>query len=297
MPGPRFRISEWLLITFFAYIVLITPYFRDRPNLQLHPVVILICTYALVALFAYGDGKQIAPAISYVRDWLPLGLTLVAFREMELFMPKRFDYHLEQIWARWDYQLLVNWHLRSVIESLGSIVPFYLELCYFFVYGVGGYCLLVLYFKEKRNCVDYFFTIYLTGTLLAYALFPYFPSQPPRLVFPTLATPHSHTWMRNLNLAILSAATIHVGVFPSAHVSSVFSAAWAMFLVLPKQKIYGWGLVFYGTCVALATIYGRYHYTADVLAGLGISLVAGALALALRIRGIVTGTASPVTRY
>jgi membrane-associated phospholipid phosphatase len=296
MAGRRFRISEWVLIAFFAYIVLIIPYFPDRPDLHLQPVVIFICTYLLIALVAYGDDKGIAPAISYFRDWLPLGLTLTAFREMELFIPKRFDYHLENIWVAWDYQLLVNWHLRRIIESRGSIFPFCLELCYFFVYGVGAYCLLVLYLRAKRNYVDYFFTIYLTGTLLAYALFPYFPSQPPRIAFPTLATPHVLTWMRSLNLAILNTATIHVGVFPSAHVSSVFSAAWGMFLVLPRRKIYGCGLVIYGICVSLATIYGRYHYTADVLAGLGISLVAGALALVSRIRRIVTETASPVTR-
>jgi membrane-associated phospholipid phosphatase len=129
-------------------------------------------------------------------------------------------------------------------------------------------------------------TIYLTGTLVAYALFPYFPSQPPRLAFPNLDMPTVSTWARSLNLYILRKATIHSGVFPSAHVSSVFSAAWGMLGVLPRRKIYGWALVCYAISVSIATVYGRYHYAADVFAGFGVSLLAGAVSLVFRRTGI-----------
>jgi membrane-associated phospholipid phosphatase len=37
--------------------------------------------------------------------------------------------------------------------------------------------------------------------------------------------------------------------------------------------------VLYAASVGLATVYGRYHYMADVIAGFGISLVSGALAI------------------
>jgi membrane-associated phospholipid phosphatase len=84
------------------------------------------------------------------------------------------------------------------------------------------------------------------------------------------------TWVRVLNLWILKKGTIHVGVFPSAHVSSAFAGAWGMFFVLPRRTI-AWVLLLYALSVSLSTIYGRYHYTADVLAGIGISVVAGAI--------------------
>jgi membrane-associated phospholipid phosphatase len=127
--------------------------------------------------------------------------------------------------------------------------------------------------------VDRFWIVYLTGTLLAYALFPYFPSQPPRIVFPGVDNPHIVPWLRQANLFILNHATIHVGVFPSAHVSSAFASAWAMFLLVPERKRYGWALVVYACSVSVATIYGRYHYAADVIAGFGVSLVAAGLAV------------------
>jgi membrane-associated phospholipid phosphatase len=36
--------------------------------------------------------------------------------------------------------------------------------------------------------------------------------------------------------------------------------------------------------VSIATIYGRYHYTADVIAGFGISLAAATVAIVFALR-------------
>lgn len=265
------RSSEWILLAFFAYIVVIGPFFPDRPHLGYQPVIVLSAVFALLALSrAIFRGKGVA----MVRDWLPIPLTLVAFREMELFVPASYPHFYEQSWIRWDKWLLQSCHLHSAIEAAGAVIPSYLELCYFLVYGVGAYCIAVLYVRGHRPRVNQFLTIYLLGTLTAYALFPYFPSEPPRFAFPDVAQP-IQTSVRTLNLWFLRHATIHSGVFPSAHVSSAFSCAWAMFLIFPERKRFGWGLLLYAISVSIATIYGRYHYAADVVAGFGVSLAAG----------------------
>lgn len=282
MRWPRLRTPEWVLAGFFAYVAIISPWFRDRPHLNFQPVLLFLFVFAALHIVAALQRGRLAWIISVVRDWLPIGFTLLAFKEMELFLPRRFDGRLEATWVRWDHLILIHWHLRDMIESLGKVIPFYLELCYVFVYATGVYCLLVLYRRKRRNEIDRFLTVYLAGTLLAYALFPYFPSQPPRLVFPSLDMPTVSTWARTLNLYILRKATIHSGVFPSAHVSSAFSAAWGMFFVLPRRKIYGWALVGYAVSVSIATVYGRYHYAADVFAGFGVSLAAGVVCLVFR---------------
>ncbi len=286
-----------MLIGFFAYIAAVSPFFPDRPNLRYQPVLVLAgAFFLLLALARASQRAGFANAISFVRDWLPIFLTFGAFREMEFFLPIHFDNLLEAQWIREDRVFLDAWHVRAAIESFGKVIPSYLELCYLLVYGVAAYCVLVLYLQKRRRSVDLFFTIYLVGTLGAYALFPYFPSRPPRIVFFGLDNPGVVTWVRQLNLYILSKATIHVGVFPSAHVSSAFSATWAMFVLLPKRKRFGWGLLIYAISVSIATIYGRYHYAADVLAGFGISLVAAAVCLIYSARSAVMGSARVARR-
>jgi membrane-associated phospholipid phosphatase len=90
------------------------------------------------------------------------------------------------------------------------------------------------------------------------------------------------SWVRRFNVWILGKASHQCSVFPSAHVSSAFAAAWGMFLVMPERKRFGWGVLAYAVSVSIATIYGRYHYAPDVLAGFCASLIAAALALILR---------------
>jgi membrane-associated phospholipid phosphatase len=275
------RASERMLICYFAYVAVFAVWWKGGLSLSDPALWILVAAGLMLLLVARAEAYFPA-AISRFRDFLPLGLTLVAFEEMNLFASRQFDRHLEQGWVRWDHVLLHDWHLRAAIESLDFAIPIYLETCYLLVYGLGTFCVITLYVKHKRQEIDRFFLICLTGTLVAYALLPFFPSQPPRLLFPGMDDPTVTSWVRRFNLWILRKATIQVGVFPSAHVSSAFAAAWAMFLLLPRQKRFGWGVLAYAISVSIATIYGRYHYAADVVAGFGVSLIAGAVCLWLR---------------
>jgi membrane-associated phospholipid phosphatase len=54
-----------------------------------------------------------------------------------------------------------------------------------------------------------------------------------------------------------------------------------MFLLLPERKRYGCGLLLYAISVSLATVYGRYHYAVDAIAGFAVSLTAGILFVAM----------------
>lgn len=273
-----------MLIGYFVYVACLSPFFHDRPHLKYQPIFVLVAVAALLLALARAEQTRFAHTIAIIRDWLPIALTFLAFREMEFFLPGRFAHYYEAIWIRQDRLFLDTWHVRHAIEAFGTLIPYYLELCYFLVYGVAAYCIAVLYIHKRRSSVDLFLTVYLVGTLAAYALFPYFPSQPPRLLFPGMDDPGALTWLRQWNLLLLNRLTIHIGVFPSAHVSSVFSAAWAMFLLFPHRKAYGWGLLLYAVSVAIATIYGRYHYSADVLAGFAVSFLAASLCVVLRNR-------------
>ncbi len=244
----KLRTPEWLIIGFFAYVAFISPWFQQRPFLKWQPLLLLVAVaLAYLGLAQCAGVPHWARTVSFARDWLPIVATLIAFKEMGLFAPLHFSHHFEDIWIRWDDIVLRRWRMRSFIEALGPVIPFFLEACYFIVYGVGLAGVAVLYWTRNRRRVDGFLSLYVTGTLLAYALFPYFPSEPPRLLFSNRDAPHIFTALRGLNLWILQKGTIHSSVFPSAHVSSAFSAAWGLFFVLPQQKQLGgqcWSMPF-----------------------------------------------------
>jgi membrane-associated phospholipid phosphatase len=260
------RSSEWLLIGYFSYVALISA--------SRLPALLLFLVVALVAVLAYGESRASQKFFSIMRDWIPLALTLVAYREMDWFTPLGGDHHLEFRWVEWDRSIFYKWGFQRAIESLAALLPTYLEFCYLLVYAVGPFTVAVLYFERRHDRVNQVLFLYLLGTLLAYTLFPYFPSEPPRTLFGASDLPHLMTPLRRLNLAIVNGYGIHSSVFPSAHVSSAFTAAWALLLYLPDRKRFGWGMLIYAASVAVAAVYGRYHYAVDALAGFGVSLVA-----------------------
>jgi membrane-associated phospholipid phosphatase len=266
------RSTEWLLIGYFSYVALLSP--------TRLPLSVLLLAIALVAVLAVGESRGNPLFFSIARDWAPLVLTLIAYREMDWFTPLAWDHHLEFRWIAFDRSLLYGWGFQRAIESVGALLPTYLEFCYLLVYAVGPFTVAVLYLEHRRNRVNQVLLLYLLGTLLAYALFPFFLSQPPRTLFGDSDLPTVMTALRRINLWIVNGYGIHSSVFPSAHVSSAFSAGWALLLYLPDRKRYGVGMLIYAASVSVAAVYGRYHYAVDVLAGCGVSVIAAGIVLA-----------------
>lgn len=280
---PTVRGSEWLLVLYFAFMAAIAPWFQARPSLGAKPLFQALVVFAILGLAAWLEPRIPGYTISWLRDWLPIGLLLVAFRELDWFTPANYPGHFEPGWLAWDHLLLSEQHLRTAIESQGPVLPGYLELCYFLVYGVGVFGVAALWLNDHRERVNNFLLIYLSGTLLTYALIPWFPSLPPRFFAPQMDVPHVTTVFRDLNLWLLGLGTIHAGVFPSAHVASAFSAAWGLLLTLPERRRFGWGMLAFAVSVSFATVYGRYHYAVDAVAGFAMSLVAmGAVTALMR---------------
>ena len=286
----RLRSAEWLLVIYFGYVAVIAPRFPLLRPLIWRPFLVEALVCSLFLALAYGESREHATLFSMMRDWAAVALILVAYREMDWFssIPRNFDLQLQ--WVQWDRTILYRWGLQRAIEALGALGPLFLELCYLLVYGVAAFLVAVFYFEHKRARVNGALFLYLLGTLLAYALFPYFPSDPPRIAFGGSDMPNITTAARQLNMWLTGNYGVHSSVFPSAHVSSAFSAAWALFAFLPERRRFGWGMLIYAASVAIATVYGRYHYVADAVAGMALSLVPGftiLLARRLRVRGLL----------
>ena len=264
------RLFERIYLGYFGYVFLVALLMKQSAA-TFAGLILAVFGAVVLALTRLGP-KHLGWDIA--RDWLPLVYTFAAYREMDLFTPSTRDYHFENAWIVWDRVLLGNWGLRHLIESTGPLAPGYLEFCYLLVYGTGAFSIAMFYATDRRDRIDRFLAAYACGTLVSYALFPYFPSDPPRVVFPGLDQPTVTTVFREFNLYLVGNYGIHSSVFPSAHVSSAFGAAWGLFRFLPEKPWLGRAMLIYAVSVSLATIYGRYHYAADAAAGAVVGLAA-----------------------
>lgn len=274
----RLRRYEWVLLLYLAYVIVLAHVLPARAGVA--RVMLLVNTLVVTGLLflAWVDSFRYGRLLGIVRDWFPPPLLLLGYREMGWLAPQTHSYHLEHAWVIWDRFFLNDAGVRAVIEVLGPVFPSLLEMSYSLVYAIPYFCLGLLSVCGRRDRIERFLFPFTLAVLGAYALFPYFPSEPPRTVFPGEDLPGWMTPFRRFNLWLLGGYGIHTSVFPSAHVSGAISAALAMRRVLPEKPWAGRFLLMLAVSIATATVYGRYHYLVDALAGAGIAFVVVAAA-------------------
>jgi membrane-associated phospholipid phosphatase len=275
--GGKVRRSEWVILGFLVYAIAL------GALLPVPPATIHLVTLINVAILgAYpalivADRAKSTIAFGVARDAASLALVVLAYREMGWFAQPHFGHTLEASWVTWD-RVVLRGGVRAVIESIGPVIPSILEISYALVYALAPFAIAMLYVYRRRETVDEFLFVFAVGVLLCYAQFPFWPSDPPRVVFLGQDLPSYATVFRRFNLWMLGNYGIHTSVFPSAHVAGAFAAAFGAFRALPERRWVGRSLLLIASLIAIATLYGRYHYLADVVAGLLVALVAfGAL--------------------
>jgi len=270
------RRSEWVLCLFFAYAAVLALFAPVAPSTRVRVVALnalILAGYATLVLAE--NAARNGRVLNMARDWLPLALTLFAYHEMGWFALPLVAHPLESRWVVWDRAILRGF-ARQAIESLGPVLPAILDAAYFLVYALGPLAVAMLYIYRRRARADRFLFLFTTGVLLCYAQFPFWPSEPPRTVFPGEDLPSYLTVFRRWNLSLLETGGIHTSVFPSAHVAAGFCAAAGMWSCLSEHKWVGRLFAAAAVVIAIATVYGRYHYLVDVFAGLlmtGVALV------------------------
>lgn len=267
------RRSEWVILGFLVYAIALGTLLPVAPSVR-HLVMLLngtiLAGYTLLIVL---DRTKPTLLFSVIRDAVSLTLIVLAYREMGWFARPHLAHTLEASWVAWD-RVVLRGGVRAVIESIGPVIPSILEIAYALVYGLAPFAIAMLYAYRRREMVDEFLFVFAVGVLLCYAQFPFWPSDPPRVVFLGQDLPSYATVFRRFNLWMLGNYGIHTSVFPSAHVAGAFCAAFGARRVLPEHRWVSRFLLVIASLIAIATVYGRYHYLADALAGLLVALVA-----------------------
>jgi len=267
---PMLRRSEWVLVLYFTYTALLTIHF----SLSFFHRAAAVTIPTLLMLLAYVDSFQPRFATSVVRDWLPAPLILLAYWQLDWFAQPAYLRELERWWLGLDRTILYQYGVQAGVELFGPVIPTILEIAYILVYAIPPLSIAALYLCHRRKQVDAFLFPFLLGVLLCYAQFPFWPSEPPRAVFPGQDMPTFQTPIRVFSLWIVGNYGIHTSVFPSAHVSGAVAAALGMAHLVPRRRLLVSAYFAYAALVAIATIYGRYHYAVDAIAGTAVGCIA-----------------------
>jgi hypothetical protein len=203
-----------------------------------------------------------------VRDWMPLGLLLLAY-----WTPRALVTAPHTGFERWllrtDARVLGSGP-GLALQRAPSWVNEVLELSYLTVYPLVPVSLSILLTAGVTPDVDRFWTTVLLAEFVCYGLLPLFPTRPPRAL--EAADPGRHrSFARTLNAWVLANASNQWNTFPSGHVAGAVACGLAL---VPDVPVAGTAVLSLAMLIAVASVWGRYHYAADAAAGVVVALLA-----------------------
>jgi membrane-associated phospholipid phosphatase len=296
--GLRPSLPAVLLYCYFTYMTVEVFLFPLSIRERTIVVILNLLACATILVLEKNAASQRSHFLAVVRDWLPCILILVAYREAGLLFVPDPSHRLDYVFIRGDEILLNNSWVTSALAMGSPWLQRYLEFSYFLCYPVVPLGVATLYLTARGNrtgaddalaatsdrrldsalkdrpysaVIEHYWAAVLIAALTCYVFFPLFPLTPPRELFHDLPGPGGASGLRGLNHWLLNRYAVGASLFPSGHVASATAAALVIRRYAPRA-----GVIFLVVAagIALATVYGRYHYAADALAGAIVGVTA-----------------------
>jgi membrane-associated phospholipid phosphatase len=258
---------EWISLGYLAWITIIIAVFHK--NIA-HPGA-FFCEHgaiaaAVIALAVTARRFPNSRVLRFARHWYPLPLYIFLFEELNALVHAIFPFWLDRYFIAFDHALTgVNpsvWLARFVSPALNDFMQF--SYMTYFLYLVILPALLYAA-KERRAFWEVMvstaiahYTVYFISVLM--------PVESPHFSLASIETVRlSGGFCTHLIDWLESYALVRGAAFPSAHVAGSTVAILASWRY---RRWLFWICLPFFLCMCIATVYGRYHYVADVLAGL-----------------------------
>jgi membrane-associated phospholipid phosphatase len=291
-------IAYWLLATapLLAVPLLVMPL---QPVL---PRALLLAAHlgaALILLRQPPDAAALpgrAAVWERVRDWLPLLLVPTFYWEVPLLAEAIhggavYD-GLVQQWEAWVFGGQPSQTLAGMAPWLWVSEPLHAAYLSFYFMVLGPP--LALYAMGRRGAFRRVVFTVVVAALAHQAAFIAFPVLGPRYLFPIPTGPLEAGPLYQLTHRVLEGGSSPGTAFPSSHVGISVAITFALFR--ERVAVAPW-LAAVTALLAVATVYGGFHYAVDAIAGLALGLAAALAAPVIRHRMRRTarpgGTSSP----
>ena len=256
--------SDWMTIFYLAITgVLIGIFHRNLARWYIYLFVRVGIILGILSLSFVT--KPLPPVFQWLRDWYPIATIPIFYWEVAPLTQMIFRGYLDDQIVRWEDRLFKGQpsvHLSTRFPSI--VLSEFLHLCYFSYYAIVVFLAAVLYFQGKYQAFHeaVFAEIFTFNACLIWYIF--MPVAGPRYDFEKIKGTLANGFFYRLTHAILSRASSRGTAFPSSH------AAIAMIALLcaARYDLMSFAILFpFCTGLVIGTVYGRFHYAIDAVAG------------------------------
>jgi membrane-associated phospholipid phosphatase len=220
---------------------------------------------AAVALLLV-EVKRPNPTSWIFRNWYPLPYVGSCYKEMAILIPPVRHPDSDRWLANLDYRI---WGANPTVWLERIHYPFLTEFLQV-VYTLFVPCVLLvallIWRKGKAEEFQYYAFLIAGGFLVSYAGYMAVPARGPRFLLNSLQhIPLQGLWLFHaMQHTLDKMESAHYDCFPSGHTELTILACWGSRLISKRTFL---AYLAYTPSIIFATVYLRYHYTVDVMAG------------------------------
>lgn len=259
---------EWVTLAYLAWLgAILIRFHRNIPHAAAYLAAHLLIAAGIVCL-AWSATRSPSAIVRFARHWYPLPLYIFFFEELSGLVHAIYPGWFDRWLIAFDYNFAgvhpSVWLARFASPALND----YMQFAYmtYFLYLV--ILPAILYAQKDRVA---FWTVMASTAVAHYSVYVIAVLLPVESPYYSLAALQTHPLTGGYCTALIDVierfGRVHGAAFPSAHVAGSMVAIlaswryrrWLFWVCLP---------FFVSMCVS--TVYCRYHYMADVLAGIAV---------------------------
>jgi len=262
---------EWVTLGYLGWMLVLLGAFRRNIPHATRYFAIHCAIAAGILTLAWIGARSANRAWQFARHWYPLAIYIFYFEELQGLVHAIFPGWFDGWLISFDYNFAgvhpAAWLARFANPGLNDFMQFSYMTYFLFLVILPA----ILYAQGKRAA---FWTVMVSTAIAHYCVYVIavlLPVESPYFALASLhLAPLSGGPFTSVIEFIEAFGRVHGAAFPSAHVAGSMVALlaerrykrWLFWICLP---------FFLSMCVA--TVYGRYHYIADVLAGIVVGAI------------------------
>jgi membrane-associated phospholipid phosphatase len=267
-PPDRFWAVDKVVLSYLVLTgALIVIYWNQVPAAGFWVAVHIACAVLVVA------AVKLPGRVSRVfRHWYPLLYVSICYREMSILIPA-IRHDDADLWlAHLDYAF---WGTNPTVwlERIQSrLLTEFLQIVYSLFIPAVISVAVIFWLRRQYESFRYYAFLIATGFLASYIGYFIVPARGPRFILRDLQhVPLQGLWLFGLLQSTLDRLeSAAYDCFPSGHTELAILAWWGSCQLSRPVTILYFG---YALCIMFSTVYLRYHYTVDILAGAFLALI------------------------
>jgi membrane-associated phospholipid phosphatase len=262
---------EWVTISYLGWtLALLCAFHRNIPHAARHFAIHCAIAVGMVWLAWMGAHSE-NRAVPFARHWYPLAIYIFFFEELRGLVHAIYPGWCDRWLILFDYNFAgvhpAAWMARFATPALNDFMQFAYMTYFLYLVILPA----ILYAEGKRAA---FWTVMVATAIAHYSVYVIavlLPVESPYFALASLNLPPLHGGAFTTTIEFIERfGRVHGAAFPSAHVAGSTVAL----LAARRYKPWLFWMCFpFFLSMCVATVYGRYHYVADVLAGIAVGAI------------------------